>query len=261
MIRKLIYITVLFWVCVQTISGQENPAYKTKWQTTFLFGGNIPITSLLQGSEFDYSHLYDDNSYYWQLMSISYFFHKHWGMELNFQAATSNRIRNREREFDAYAQSKYKDNYYVKSIGVYDGDFTFFAGDFQRAYLSVIYRIEKNKFYVHPKMAMGITTISTDGISIKLKEKGSNYEYKVSCSEKENGYTFFTVAPSASFGYKLFKRFYLNAGIALSYYKANMAFEKEFTNLYTEENAIEYFNYRKNIFTLSMDVGVIYRIW
>jgi len=260
MIRKL-FVLFFFGIFLFSVYGQDSLAYKSKWQTRLLFGANIPMTKLLQGVETDYLFQYDDKSYYWQILSISYFFHKHWGLEFNYQAGTSSKIRKRNDNFIANMQAQYGDNYYVNAgTGAAYDDFNFFSGDFERGFLGVIYRFETNRFYVYPKFAIGLTSFYTDWGSADLKEKNSNIRSKVSYSSGNRPNDHFTLAPSVSFGYKISKRFYLNADIMFSYYKTNIVFEKEFTNLYTNEKTVAYFDYKKGISTLSLGAGLIFVI-
>jgi hypothetical protein len=256
--RKLFFLLFIFGVYTNTVYGQNSLAYQSKWQTRLLVGTNIPITKLLQGKETDYLFQYDDNSYYWQILSVAYFFYKHWGLEFNYQAGTSSRIRQRANHFTANMQSEYDDKYYVSpnTGGMYD-DFNFFSGDIERGYLGIIYRFETNKFYVYPKFSIGVTSFYTDWGGAGLKEKNSNIECTVNYSSRKRSIDHFTLAPSVSFGYKIAKRFYLNADILFSHYKMNIVFEKKFTNLYTKESTMEYFDYKKNILTLSLGVGLI----
>lgn len=261
MIRKLFFIFSLCGVYANHVSGQDSLAYKSKWQTRFLVGTNIPMTKLLQGKETDYLLQYDDNSYYWQILSISYFFHKHWGLELNYQARTSSRVRQRGDNFTAKMQSEYDDKYYVspRTGAMYD-DFNFLSGDMERAYLGVIYRFEANKLYVYPKFSIGVTSFYTDWGGAELKEKNANINYIVNYSSGKRPNDHFTLAPSFSFGYKITKRFYFNADIMFSHYKTDIVYEKKFTNLYTKESTVEYFDYKKSISTLSLGVGLIFVI-
>ena len=267
MIRKL-FLLFAFGLFSLGIYGQETLAYKSKLQTRLLFGTNIPITKLLQGTETDYLLQYDDNSFYWQIISISYFFHKHWGLEFNYQAGTSNRIRQRGDNFMESVQSMYSENYFVRprTGAIYNDNF--FAGDISRGYLGVIYRFETNKFYVYPKFAIGLTSIFTSWGSADLKEKNSNNEHTISYLNKNrrntgalaNATDFFTFAPSISLGYKITKRFYFNADIMFSHFKTNIVYEKTFKNLYTNESTVEHFDYKKGVSTLSLGAGLIFII-
>jgi len=259
MIRKLFIFS--FVIFSFSLYGQDSLAYKSKWQTKLLIGTNIPMTRLLQGTETDYLFQYDDNSYYWQILSISYFFHKHWGLEFNYQAGTSSRIRQRGDNFTAIMQSEYNDRYFVspKTGALYD-DFNFFSGDIERGYLGIIYRFETNRFYVCPKFAIGITSFYTDWGGADLKEKNSNIEYRINYSSGKRPNDHFTLAPSVSFGYKIAKRFFFNSDIMFSYYKTNIVYEKTTTNLYTSERTVEHFDYKKGISTLSLGAGLIFVI-
>ena len=258
MIRKL-FILFSLGIFSFSIYGQDSLAYKSKWQTKLLVGTNIPITKLYQGTETDYLLQYDDNSYYWQILSISYFFHKHWGLEFNYQAGTSSRIKQRGDKFMENTQLDYSDKYYVNPAtgAIYNNGFW---GDIERGYLGVIYRFETNKFYIYPKFAIGVTSFNTDWGRVDLKEKNSNIEYKVNYSSGKIPNDHFTFAPSVSFGYKIAKRFYFNADIMFSYYKTNIVYEKTTTNLYTSERTVEYFDYKKGISTLSLGAGLIFII-
>ena len=255
MIRKLFFIFFSFGICA-SLYGQDSFAYKSKWQTRLLVGTNIPMTKLFQGKETDYLFQYDDNSYYWQILSISYFFHKHWGLEFNYQAGTSSKIRQRADKFITNIQSAYSDKYYVNpSTGAINNGF--FEGDISRGYLGVIYRFETNKFYVYPKFSTGMISFYTDWGRADLKEKNSNIEYKINYSSGKIPNDHFIHVPSVSFGYKMLNRLYLNVDIMLSYYKTNIVYEKTTTNLYTNERTSEHFDYKKGISTLSLGAGLI----
>jgi hypothetical protein len=161
--------------------------------------------------------------------------------------------------------SEYSNKYYVKpftsAINAYDdyGD-TFMevliAGRISRGYLGLIYRIESDKFYVYPKFSVGISSFSSNWGGADLKEKNSNNEYKLYYSPGKFPSDNFTVAPSVSFGYKLTKRFYLNMDVLASYYKTNVIFEKT-TTLNALEIQRERIDYKKDIFNISLGVGLI----
>ena len=260
MIRKLFFILLLFGILTHSAYGQESFVYKSNMQTKALFGANIPLTKLLQGANVDNLLRYDDHYFYWQPISFSYFFHKYWGLEFNYQIGYSGRIRKRDNNFKANMQSEYSDKYYVHTT-TGDSDEIFFLDKsfLNRGYLGLIYRFETTKFYIYPKLSIGVTSLYTDWGRTDLKEKNSNYGYKISYSSNEiNDY--FTLASSISFGYKVFHRLYINADIMLSYFKTNIVFEKEFTNLYIQQTDKEYFNYNKDVFTLSLGAGLIYII-
>ena len=253
MIRRLLLVFFFFGTLMYCAYGQDSLAYKSKWQIRVLAGGNIPITKLLQGNEADYLLQYNDHSYYIQPVSASYFFHKHWGADIDLRVGGSSNIGYRTDDFIAKVQSRYGDNYFVSA------ETKETKGVFHQGYIGIIYRLETNKFYAYPALSIGGTAIYTNRWQAHLKEKNSNNEYGLflSTKNKSSNGLFFTLAPSISFGYKLSKQVFLNANIMLSYFRPNFTLEKEFVNLYTKERTMEYFNYNKDILTLGLGTGVI----
>jgi len=258
MIHKLFFILFSFGIISCSAYGQETYVYKSNWQTKALFGANVPITKLLQGAKTDDLLQYNDHYFYWQPISISYFFHKHWGLEFNYQIGHSQRIRKRADNFETVMRSEYSDKYYVYPKTEDVVITSSFTGVIERGYLGLIFRFETDKMYVYPKLSIGITSFCSDWGRVDLKEKNSNNEYKISYSSEERPYVYFTFAPSVSFGYKLFHRLYINADIMLSHCKTNIVFEENFLNLYTKEKTVKYFDYKKDIFSLSFGGGLIY---
>jgi len=243
----------LFGVLACNAYGQDLLDYKSKWHIRILVGGNIHMTKFLQDDEVDYVLQYNDRSYYLQPLSGSYFFHKHWGVGLNLRVGGNSKIGKRTDDFIAKVQSKYGHNFYISAKTSETKEV------FHQGYIEIIYRFETNKFYIYPTLSIGGTAIYTNHWQAHLKEKNSNNEYGLflSTKKKSSNGLFFTLAPSVSFGYKLSKRIFLNADVMFSYFRPNFMFEKEFINLYTRESAMEYFEYKKNIFTLGLGGGVI----
>ncbi|MCL2682978.1 MAG: outer membrane beta-barrel protein [Bacteroidales bacterium] len=258
--NKLFLILFLFGLFVCSTYAQEPLAYKSKWQLgLFSVGANMPITKLLQNTEADYILKYKDHSYYVQVPmvpSISYFFHKHWGINFNYRFGFPINFRNRTDDFIASVRSRHGSNYYINLESGDKGGIP----DFGQVYVGVIYRFETDKFYVYPTFSIGMTSINTFHWQAHLKEKNSNNEYRhfLSANKGSSWGRFPTFAPSASFGYKLSKHIFLNADIMLSHFKTNIVSKKEFINLYTNESIVEYFDYKKDIFTLSLGVGLIF---
>ena len=127
--------------------------------------------------------------------------------------------------------------------------------------MGVIYRFETNKFYVYPKFAIGVTSFYANWGRVDLKEKNSNIQSRVSYSKGNyRPVDNFILAPSVSFGYKLSRRFFLNADIMLSHFRPNFVFEKTTTNLYTNESTVKYFDYKNGTSTLSLGAGLIFVI-
>ena len=260
MIRKILFLSLLlnFWfnVCGQ----QESTAHYSKWQLKPQIGVNIPITKLMQGEITDNLFQYNDNSVYWQILSVSYFWSKHFGVGFDYQASASNKIQNKPENFIAAINSEFEDNYFVNTA-LWNYETNLLTGDIQRILIGLIYRIETYNLYFYPKLSVGRTSVKTETAGAYLNEKNSHLQYSISySSEMYYQNRFFTVAPSASFGYKILDRLFLNADIMLSYFKSNVEFQKESTNLYTQNKTVEYFDYKKDIYTLSLGAGIIFVI-
>jgi hypothetical protein len=257
-----IFISVLF-LSIFSISSycQDSLNYKSKWQTRINYGINIPITKLLDGRITDNLFDYGDNSTYWQVLSISYFFCKHWGVESNLQGMTANNINKRDDVFINAMQSEYKGNYYVTpSTGASYDDFNGPNGNFIRGFIGLIYRYEKNRFFLYPKFSIGFSSCDIDWGNAILKQKNSNNLIKVSYDSGKRSNDQFITATSAAFGYKFSKRFYLNIDLMTSHYKTDITFTKKITDLNTTISTSEYIRYNKDIFTLSIGGGLIYVI-
>jgi outer membrane protein W len=264
MIRKLLFIFFLFGLFANGIYGQDSLAYKSKWQIRLLAGADLPITKISQGTETDNLLQFDNSSFYLQPMypiTISYFFSKHWGVEFNMQGSISRVARNRNDRFVADMQLQYGDRFYVNTTSTGNSDLDLSDIFSIRGFLGVIYRFETDKYYVYPKFSIGLTSFNTDRGNVNLKEKNSNNEFRITYSSGDKLFKeYFTLAPSVSFGYKISKRFFLNADIMFSHFKTNFVYEKTTTNLLTNEMSMEYFDYKKDILTLSLGVGLIFVI-
>ncbi|MEO8147592.1 MAG: hypothetical protein ABI723_08150, partial [Bacteroidia bacterium] len=259
---RSIFISALFWGFFSVNSYcQDTLNYKSKWQTRPNYGINILITKLLDGRIADNLFEYGDNSTYWQVLSVSYFFHKHWGLEFNFQGMTAGNISKRADNFSNAMKSDYEDNYYVtSSTGASYDDFNPFSGNFERGFIGLIYRYEKKRFFIYPKFSIGVSSFYTDWGKALLKQKNSNNLIEVSYDSGKRPNDHFIVATSTALGYKLSKRFYLNIDVMTSYYKTDITFTKKTTDLNTNISTSEDIRYDKDLFTLSIGGGLIFVI-
>jgi len=238
--------------------GQEKSNTYSKWYLKPAAGINIPITTLLSGEITDNLFEYDDNSYYRQVISGNFFFSQKWGVEFTFQANASKRISGRADRFNSEIQNKYNKNYFVSpSSGALYDDFNIISGNFERGYLGIVYRIEKPKYIFLPKLFIGITSFYTDWGSADLKEKGTNTILKLSYSSGKRPNDHFTIAPAFTFGYRLSKRFIANIDLLYSYYKTDIEFVEKIRNTFTEEVSLRTIEYKRNIRTLTIGIGLI----
>lgn len=255
--RKILVIIVVA-VLSHCAVGQEKPNTYSKWYLKPAAGLNIPITNLLSGEITDNLFKYSDNTYYWQVISCNFFLSQHWGLEFTYQAGNSDNISGRAERFKAEIREKYSGHYFVSpGSGAQYEDFNILFGNVERGYIGVVYRIEKSKMVLLPKLLIGVTSFFTDWGSADLKEKGTNTVLEISYNSGTRSNDHFTIAPAFTFGYRLSKRYIANIDFLYSYYKTNIEFIEETRNTFTEEISYKTTDYKKNIHTLTIGIGLI----
>jgi hypothetical protein len=253
----LIFITCLPALVVLGQNKTKKPS-PLEFQLKPSVGYNIGLTKVLNGAASDHLIEYDDRSFYWQVLSLSLFFHKHWGIEFNYQAASSGKIIHNSDRFMERMQAEYNDNYFVTPLsgGSYD-NFSIIGGDIERGYLGLIYRMESNRFFIYPKLAVGVTSFATDYGRTYLKERKSNKVVEVDYLPGKRPKDHLTLGASTAIGYKLLKWLYFNVDIQTCYYKTNFTYTKTTTDLESGQNVKESINYKKNVFNLGLGAGFI----
>lgn len=255
--RKLLLLVVACMLALPLFS-QVKKGPSLEFQLKPSVGYNIGLTKVLNGAASDHLVEYDDRSFYWQVLSLTLFFHKHWGIEFNYQGATSNKINHNSDRFVELMQAEYNDNYFVDPLsgGSYD-NFNFIAGDIERGFLGLIYRLESNRFYIYPKVSVGVTSFATDYGITYLKERKSNKVLQVAYSPDKRPKDYFTVGISTAVGFKLLKWLYFNIDIQTSWYKPNFSYIKTVTDLESAQTTKESINYKKNVINLGLGAGFI----
>lgn len=238
--------------------------YHSKWQLKQAFGYNFPSTRLLKEEITDYLVDYGESGVYWQPLSGTHFFSKHWGIEFSFRLNHSKNTTKRTDRFISEMTSAYPDYYpQIITSSMYDHS-SIVDGDIQTGTLGCIYRFETERLFIYPKLAIGVTSFFSDYGIASLKEKNTNNVIQVAYAPEDAlGSTpndFFTVATSSAMGYKLSKRFYVNADVSLSWYRANFGFIKSVSNRYTGQRTEETITYRKHLFNVSSGAGIIFVI-
>lgn len=251
-------LVVLLFIQAHCLFSQTKASRRLEFQVKPSFGFNIPTTKLLKGNVTDHLLSYDDQSHYLQLIGLALFFDKHWGVGFNFQRNSSDRISNRGDKFLQAMQTEYGNGYYVTpSTGASYKQPNFLSGDFERGFLGVIYRLESNRLFFYPKVAIGVTSFYADWGRAYLKEKNANNVVEVYYTAGKIPKDHLTLATSASVGYKITKWLYLNVDAMTSYYKTNVAYTKTTTDLNLKQSSVELIDYKKNVFGLSVGAGFI----
>jgi len=258
---KRFSISAVFTILMISSYSQDSLIYRSKWQTHLSVGVIIPITKLLDGNVTDNLIEFDDQSYYLQFISVSYFFHKHWGVEFNYQGCSSNQISTKGNNFIQSMKSEYGEEYFVSpSTGATIDNYNIISGNFDRGFIGIIYRFESNHIFFYPKFSLGVTSFYTDWGMVFLKEKNSNGVTKVSYTSGNRPNDNFIIAPALSIGYKLSKRFSISADLQTSYYKTDITFVKTTSDLFTGLSVDEQNEYKKNIFNFSLGMGILFTI-
>lgn len=258
--KKLILLSALYLIFIKISSAQDSTRTHSKWYIKPGVGINVPITPVFNGQITDYLLEFDDHSYYWQVISGGYFFNKKWGVELLIQANSSKSISKRADAREAILFNRYQNQYFI----IYDNydynNFDPIAGNFQRGYLGIVYKIENKKLYYLPKFFIGTTSFYTNFDRAYLKEKDSNTIFEIAYSPSNTYADRFTIAPAFAFGYRISNSIILNADMIYSYYKSNFEYTEEIKNLYTLEKTNRVISYKKSIHTLSLGIGLVIEI-
>lgn len=243
------------------LQGQSETEARPKWQVRPSVGLEIPLTTLFEGAITDDLIEYSDQpSTYLQVIAVTYFFHEHWGVEFNYQGISSSRTAGNVDRFSAKIQTDYQDQYFVTpSTGGASSANGVLSGTTSRGLLGIVYRKDLGKFFLHPKFAIGVTAFDANWGAAALKERNSNTLADVAYwpDNKKVVKDFFTLATSISAGYTFTKRIHLNVEVMTSYFPLNITYTKTTTNLYDGSSSSETIDYRKNLFTLSLGVGLI----
>jgi hypothetical protein len=253
-------IFILLLICLQAVQvySQDFLRYNTKWHLSTSFGGTTTLRPYFKGEVTDPLVEFDDRTFSWQWLSTSYFFKKHWGVALNIQWSYPQRAAKKVDQFNQLMQAQYENNYYVNT---YAGNiYTFepgFVGKITSGYLGVVYRKEWSRFFIYPKLAIGITSFFNNRGEVNLKQKNTNDVLGVSF-RSEGGRDFFTCSASALAGYKLSKRIFLHIEPSGAFHNTGFSYTKKTTNLNTQESTTDVISYKRNMLSVSLTAGLTY---
>lgn len=238
-----------------SLFGQDTS--NLKWQIGLNLGCNFPLTKLLNGEPFEHLLYYNDASTYWRIPSLTYFFNKKLGIELNVNWSESSENADIEARFLRDIELKYGNQYFT-TIGKFSFDSYTIQRGFGRFYLGLVHRFEKSRFVFDSKIFIGVTSFHSGNLEVRLKEKNSNNLYIATINAGKIGKDIFTTAVSSSINYKLTKRVYLNLDFIISYCKSDIIFYENLKNLSlnSDETTI-LLNQKKDVFNLSVGAGIV----
>lgn len=256
--RKLLIFLLPGLLQVYTLLAQPKGRLKLQWQIKPAVGLNIPLTMLSNNTITDHQLEYADKTVAWQVVPVGVFWNKHWGIEFCYQANTSKKIRRQRDKFQQILEAQYSPNFYISSRPEYINYSTDVLGrQVERGFLGVVYRMEKNRLYLQPKLAIGVTSFYINTELYYLKEKKSNNVTMVYYDGGRPARDFFTLAAASAVGYKLHKRIAINLDLQTSWFQANFTINKSLTDQNTGASTQEAIRYKKPIFTFTPLLGAM----
>lgn len=256
----LIFILLITAVVTRSIA-QDYFSYRSSLHLKQSVGINLPITKLFKGIPTDQLIHHSNLSDYAQALSATYFWNKRWGATISFQVVSEYDYEDQD-QFNQSVIDEFEKNYFI-TIHEIPNSRNFYpsGGDFNQVSTGVTYRIEKNRLFVYPKLSAIFNPIQTESKNINLKEKNSNniLTVKYDCGKKVSDYL--SIAPSATFGYKITKWLYATADIQLAYSKPNIVYTKTTTSLVTNALSKEEIRYDQPLIGFSVGTGLTFALF
>ncbi len=256
-------IFISLFICLQTVSAysQDSLPYRTKLHLGASVGVNATLRPFFKGEAADPLIAFDNHTIALQYLSISYFFRKHWGVALNVRMSYPKRAGIKSDQFSLLMHAQYDKDYYVyPDANGASIDHPGFAGEMEDGSLGIVYRLEGSRFFIYPKLAIGLITINGNIGSVRLKQKNANDEFYVSFMQN-GGTTSFTMAASALAGYKLSKRIFVHIEPLGTFYKTRFYYDKSITISNTHESTTAVIPYKRNVVSVSLSAGFSYVLY
>lgn len=226
----------------------------------FSTGYTFPLSTLLNGEITDHLINYQDNSSYVQLISASFYLTPEIGMELSYQGCYGDNLHRRYNNFFNEIDEIYgEDNYFTgkKGENIYRNNVN---NNFSRGFVSIVYRIEKEPYFIIPKLGLGFTSIPSDWSEITLKEKNTNLYQRIRFDTDRISGDIFTFAPGVSAGFRIYRHILFTVDWQYSLFRSNFSYTKESTDLYTNQKQVEIIGYEKFIHSMSVGAGIVFEL-
>ena len=250
MMKKILLIFILISV-LGSLFGQDSLKYRSRIHLKTTLGADIPISKLYNDDITD-NLWYGKHSFSWQIYSISFFINDYWGIENSLHLLFTNDNQKRPKQMREYFSLNYPNHYLYTTM--YDN----FSSTHGRCLISLIYRYETTRFYIYPRFMTGIYFMRFSSESYYLKGLNPDDFLKISYKPEKTNPTYGIVGLSASIGYKLSKRFYLNLDIPFFYTRVNTKYTKTITDM--DSNTVleeETAGRKKNLFSFNPSLGFI----
>lgn len=191
----------------------------------------------------------NNNSIYIQGLSLGFFFSKHWGIEANHQILVLQQQTQKQEQFEEHVRQQYQDFFVSKKYGFYNG------GDaVNKVSVGGVYRYETDKFFIHPRVGVGLAVYSAADQSFVLKEKDAHDIVQLQYNSGQS-VSFLSIA-SVKTGYRLRKRLGLYVHAGASYFKPRLNYIVTQTSAIQETSQTETIHFNKPIFSYNIGAGL-----
>lgn len=239
--------------------GQKNEQKFYKWAFHSNLGYAKSFNNLKSGHITDYLIDYNDEYFYWQFLSVEYFFIKNFGLSLSIQGNAFTDADQRGVLMDAELEERFGAEYFISTTPYSYGQSVNINTSF---YLGLVYAKRFKKISFLPKIQVGTTSFLTNRLNVFLKEMGANDRLQIaySFSDDRRPKDNFTIMTGIMTEFNLSKNLTLDFNIQSYFFRTKFKYKEEIRNTYTEEKTFREFDYYKSISTLSVGLGIGYKL-
>lgn len=248
-------------LCVFSSKAQTFQDYQSKFQFQFGLGVSAALVNMFEGSETDNLIQYQQFAPNLRIFSGSFFPKKRWGVNFSFDAFDMQAMNgdDKMKKFNDYLQATYSDKYHISTQ--YDLEDSnkeeIDLATIGRGILGVIYRIEKDRYFIYPQASIGLNTFNINNAKITLRERNSNMIEVINYDSKLKNSSLLSYHLSAKGGYKLNKVLWAHADVMLSYFRPQFSFtETRYNQTLNEHQSPIIHEYKKVQPSISLQVGL-----
>lgn len=258
---KYIICIIGFWFALLSASSaQSGDTTFYRWSVSQEVGMNFRMQNWRIGEITDELISMREPAGYWSFLNVNYNFKHTWGINLSFQLATVGDNKRGTKAMQSLEQ-EYGNAYYLLGTSNYlDRPNRFLIDNVSRFMMGVFIRKQIGKYTVRPRVSIGVTSFSSDHISTRLKEKGTNHIHKLSLAATSEYIPkeYFTLAPGVYIYRPISSRFDLYAQSSFQFSSYNFDYEIKQENIFNGQSSSRFVHYSGPLQTLSIGLGVQY---